>query len=198
MPKKNTKDKRKSSRPKKRDPTGRENTMTHYNGPIHLPSASESTRPVKVNSTYYAAATTSAGGVIDVVFGNSPAVLAEWSSWQSLYHQYRVLGVKLEYVPVKNVANWAYGFGQTVVDRSNSAALGGITAATNHESVKIHQMYNTWTREAKMSGVQDGGWIDIQSPVATFYVKCYSAGNSTIQTIGGFFLEYLIEFRVKS
>ncbi len=175
-----------------------ENAMILYKGPVHLPRSGDSARPVKVNGYYYAAATTSGGGVIDVVFGSSPAVLNEWTTWQSLYHEYRVLAIELKYIPVKNVANWSYGIASTVVDRQTSSALGSITAATNHESHIAFQMYEKWTRTARMMGNPDDKWMDISSPASTFFIKCYSTGNATIQTIGGFFLTYLIEFRTKA
>jgi hypothetical protein len=193
--KKGSKSTRKSSR--KTSGSGDSQAIS-YNGPIHLPGTLSSVKPIKINSTYYTACTTSAGGVVDVVFGNSPAVLNEWSTWQGLYHEYRVLGMELKYIPIKNVANWAYGFGTSVLDRENSSALGSTTAATNHESMIVHQMYNSWSRTAKMSGTDESVWLDVASPAAKFYIKLYSSGNSTIQTIGGFFLEFLLEFRVKA
>lgn len=194
MPKKNS-----GKRSKKRsNRSGSENGLILYKGPVRLPRSGDSARPVKVNGFYNAACTTSAGGVVDVVFGSSPAVLNEWTSWQGLYHEYRVLAIELTYIPVKNISNWAYGVGSTVVDRQTSAALGSVTAATNHESHVAFQMFNKWTRTARMMGNPDDKWTDISSPISTFYIKCYSSGNSTIQTIGQFFLTYLVEFRTKA
>lgn len=193
-PKSNKKSNKKRSNTRR----GNENTALLYRGPVQLPSSYDSARIIKVNGTYYAAATTSAGGVIDVVFGSSPAVLNEWSSWQGLYHEYRVLAMELKFVPVKNVANWAYGVASTVVDRQSSASLGGYVAATNHESHQDQQMYNAWKRTARMMGNPDDAWIDISAPVAKYYIKCYSSGNAAIQTIGAFFLKFLLEFRTKS
>ncbi len=187
-----------NKKPRSNTRSGSDVATPAYRGPIHLPSNMSSTKPVKINSTYYVAATTSGGGVIDVVFGNSPAVLNEWTTWQTLYHEYRVLGMELHYVPIKNVANWAYGIGLSVVDRESSSALGSITAATNHESCEIHQMYNTFKRKVLMSGTDEATWKDISTPVAQNFIKVYSSGNATIQTIGGFFLEFLLEFRVKA
>ncbi len=169
-----------------------------YNGPIMLRGADNAIKTTKVNGTYVVNATTSGAGVIDLVFGNSPAVLNEWTTWQSLYHEYRVLGIELEYVPIKNVTSWAYGVGMTVVDRETSAALGSQTAAANHEGVRKHQMFNSFKRKATMNGVDEADWLDISSPVSKFFIKIYSSNNATIQTIGQFFITYLVEFRVKS
>ncbi len=169
-----------------------------YRGPIHVPGRDNQTQVYKVNQVYTAAATTSAGGVIDVVFGNSPAVLSNWSTLAAEWNEYRVLGIELEYIPIKNVASWAYGTANTVVDHDVSAALGSINAACQHESFQCSSMYSRWRRVARADGVEEMDFVPTTSPSATYYIKCYSDGNATIQTIGRFYLTYLLEMRGKN
>ncbi len=169
-----------------------------YTGPVKLPNHDEAVLTQKVNSSLTVAATTSGAGVIDLVFGNSPASLPDWTSLAAIWHEYRVLAMELHYVPIKQVASWAYGIAHVVVDRKNSAALGGITAAIQHESCELSTMYSPWKRVIKAQSVEEDGFVSTASPSATQYIKVYSSDNATIQTIGRFYLTYLLELRGKS
>ncbi len=168
-----------------------------YKGPVILPTSSEQVLTQKINETYMVAATTSGGGAIDLVFGDSPAVLSDWASLASMWHEYRVLGIKLTYVPIKQVASWAYGVAHVTVDRKSSAALGGITAATQHESCRVETMYSKWFREVKSESVEELDFYSTSSPTAMKYIKVYSSDNATIQTVGRFYLTFLLELRGK-
>lgn len=168
-----------------------------YTGPVHIPLGQQQALVQKINDTYQAAATTSGGGAIDLVFGNSPAVLNDWSTLAATWHEYRVLAIALKYVPIKQVASWAYGPAHVTVDRKSSAALGGITAAIQHESLQLHTMYSPWEVSAKAESVEDLSFASTSSPVASFYIKVYSSDNATIQTIGRFYLTFLLELRGK-
>ncbi len=185
---------KRSNKPSKRN----EQAVQIYRGPVTIPSSMNAGHIVKVNETYATAATTSGAGVIDLVFGNSPAVFNQWSTWASLYHEYRVLAIELEYLPIKNVSSWAYGIGISVADRQTSATLGSITAAINHESAQKHQMFQNFKRTVRMLGTPDANWVPTASPAATNYIKVYSFNNATIQTIGYFFLKFLIEFKTNA
>ncbi len=169
-----------------------------YRGRIHLPQGFNQDIPIKMNQALQVAATTSGAGVIDLVFGNSPASLSDWTALSGMYNEYRCLGLELRYVPIKQVASWAYGIAHTVVDHDVSSALGGINAALQHESCKMYTMYSEWNRDAKASGVEEFDWIPVTAPVSNFYIKVYSSDNATIQTIGRFYLTYLLEFRGKN
>lgn len=172
-------------------------TQFAYKGPVKLPNHGQGLTQ-KINETLQVAATTSGGGAIDLVFGNSPASLADWSSLSGLWHEYRVLAMELHYVPIKQVASWAYGPAHVVVDRKNSTALGSINAALQHESCEISSMYQEWKRVVKAESVEEDGFVSTSSPTATQYIKVYSSDNATIQTIGRFYLTFLLELRNKS
>ncbi len=166
-----------------------------YLGPIHLPSNKNQTGMVRFNSSFVVNATTSGGGTIDLVFGNTPTAIGNWTTFQGIFNEYRILGFEVEYVPYKNVATWSYGSAISVVDHDASASLGSQTVALNHESALKHTMYQNWRRSARAEGVEEFDWIPTASPTAQYYVKVYSTGNSTIQTIGQFFVTIMIELR---
>ncbi len=201
---------RRNNNNQKRVGSGRRTTKTYgtdpvdfariarYRGPVKLPNHDEAVMTEKVNDSLQVAATTSGGGVIDLVFGNSPASLTDWTTLASVWHEYRVLAMELHYVPIKQVASWAYGPAHVVVDRKSSAALGGITAALQHESCEINSMYSPWKRVVKAQSVEEIQFTSTASPSANMYIKVYSSDNATIQTIGRFYLTYLIELRGKS
>ncbi len=168
-----------------------------YKGPIHIPMAEQQVLTQKINGTYQVAATTSGGGAIDLVFGNSPAVLNDWATLAGSWHEYRVLGMELKYVPIKLVASWSYGPAHVTVDRKSSAALGAITAALQHESCKVETMYSKWQRAAKSESIEDLAFVATSSPASSYYIKVYSSDNATIQTIGRFYVTYLLELRGK-
>lgn len=197
MPKKN--DKKSSRKSGSRGTSGSSVVaVPTYRGPVKIPGRDNQTLVYKTNQVYSTASNTSAGGVYDLVFGNSPAVLSNWTALSAEWNEYRVLGLELVYEPIKNVSAWAYGTANTVVDHDVSSALGGVNAATQHESFMEFSMFRRWSRKARACGVEEMDFIVTTSPSATFYIKVYSDGNATIQTIGRFYLYYLIEFRGKN
>ncbi len=168
-----------------------------YKGPIQLRSVSQQTYVEKMNVTLQTNATTNVSGVMDLVFGNSPASLSQWTTLAGLYNEYRVLGMKLEFTPIKQVSTWAYGISYTVIDHDVSAALGGAAAAAQHESYMQLGNYSRWSREARSNGIEEFDFISTASPAAQYYIKVYSSANTPSITIGVFALTYLIEFRGK-
>ncbi len=171
--------------------------QSQYTGPIVVPNAQNEILVQRFNECYVVACTTNGSGVIDLAFGNTPTLLNDWSGLQAVWNEYRILGIELEYMPVKNIANWAYGVAHTVVDHKASAALGGIAAASEHESYEMKSLFQSWKRTAKSSSFEEMSFIDTSSPAASYYIKVYSSGNTTSQTIGYFALRYLLEFRGK-
>lgn len=189
---------RKSSSGKSAMSTGGAMITPTYKGPVKIRGRENQTLVYKTNQVYSTAATTSAGGVIDLVYGNSPAVLPNWAALAAEWNEYRVLGIELVYEPIKNVSAWAYGVANTVVDHDVVTALGGINAACQHESFMEFSMFRRWSRSAKASGVEEMDFLPTASPGATYYIKVYSDANAAIQTLGRFYLYFLLELRGKN
>ncbi len=168
-----------------------------YKGPVKISGSELATNTVKFNATFNVAATTNVSGVIDTVLGNSPASLTDWASLAATFHEYRVLAMELEYVPVKNVATWAYGVHHLVVDHESNAALGSIAAACEHDSLSVHSGYSGYKKIARAAGTEEIGFVPTSSPVSYYYLKCYTSGNTPSITLGQFYLTYRLEFRGK-
>jgi len=170
-----------------------------YKGPIKLKSEKDQALTEILPMNFTGAIASSAGGIIDTNYSSDPSSygLSDWTNFQGLYVEYRVLGVRLEYFP-----NNRYNKSTTVctplivlVDRE-VGTLGGYQVAMSHESATKHSLEDPWIKEARMNGPDEAQWIDTTtSPSSIYYIKFYSDGLSVSTTYGRSFVYLLIEFR---
>lgn len=89
--------------------------------------------------------------------------LPQVSSWQLVFDQYKILGVKVEYVPVCSAANINTLYNgnalalqtlnsqfnpimQCVIDYDDASALGSENAALAYANCKTYRIYRPWKR----------------------------------------------------
>jgi hypothetical protein len=142
--------------------------------------------------------TTDGGGVNAVVWSNNPTVAANWAGAAAVFDEYRVLQLRVEFDPIRfNGQLIAQAPIASVTDMDTATALTGYSLAAQYSSDTIHPGGVSWVQNAYMSGPQDSGFVSTASPVANFWIKTYTAGNTASTTIGRATVCYLVQFRGK-
>jgi len=169
-----------------------------YRGPLKPLGSSEQQH---LTTTYLATVgnfTSSAGGVLNNVFNSNPSACTNWSDLATSFHEFRVLGMRLEYFPInrysKTTTNCEPMVG--ITDRtSDVTALTSYGQAIGHESATKESLEDPWIREVRMNSSEEAQFQETVAPAVVFSMKFY-ADTLTINTpYGKYFLYYLVQFR---
>ncbi len=140
----------------------------------------------------------SSGKVVDV-FSNNPSSLAQWSSLIAVWDEYRVLNMRVAFIPGFPVGGSTF---QTilpiasVVDRDNSTVLGSYSDAQSFGSFQEYGGAKPFHRDVPLSNSgEDNGFIDTSNPIANGWIKFYCAGANASQPFGRVQRTFLIQFR---
>jgi len=147
---------------------------------------------------YDTAVTSDGSGIINAVFSNVPTGAQNWSSYASVFDEYRVLGMEISFCPL-----WASGGSSAqywapishVVDRSDSTALTGYSLAERYDSHVRTAGQKGFKHIVQMNSTDGSGFIDIGSSSATAWIKLFSSGNSLSLTVGRMDVKYVVQFR---
>lgn len=166
-----------------------------YSGPIRLPFTYEQNTIATTNSSYYGAFTASAGGVCDFVLGSGLITsIGDWSSISAGYHEYRVLGMEMDFQPSVSYTS-SYPPLVWVADRGNNGTLGSYAAGANHESAILKSSRYPHKTTIKMIGVEESSWIQVGITTSTIYIKVYGSAFASVQTVGAYLLTFLLQLR---
>jgi len=200
MPPKKSKQKKKGSPSKSSYMTVKEldPSCTSYYGPVTSPSTMSNTKPNTILLIQEMALSSSGAGVINATFAKDiPTSCTDWSNLDSTYDQYRVLALEVKYFP-----NQSSGSANTftpllsVVDRDVITPLASYAAAANYDSLKEHVLDRPFKRTMKMSGTQDGVFLDtLAVPSASGAIKFFATGLTNSVSYGRVIVYYLIQFR---
>jgi len=172
--------------------------QTRYTGPIILKGSKTSERTEKMNTSVLYTLAANGSGIMDLVYASGDVTsITDWASLALVWHEYRVLGMKLTFAPTETkTTTTAYPPHVSVVDRDNATLLGGYAAASTHDSVKLHQ---TWAKgygvSCKMNGPEESVWTPVGTTFSSMWIKTYSQGYSASQVIGLALLTFCLEFR---
>jgi len=142
----------------------------------------------------------SGSGTLTTVYANDPSGAANWSTLAAAFDEYRVLAMRL------NFEAFSFHGGNlitvrapiaSVIDYDTSAGLTGYTLANQYSSIIERPGGSTWNRTAYMSGVENAGFLSTMSPAPTFWIKLYSANNSTSLNLANARIEWIVQFRGK-
>jgi len=174
--------------------------MALYNGPTRLPRSLNGRDTIIRRLINTANVTASAAGVYAIAFGNDPSLYQQWSTFQGIYREYRVLSMKFHYEPDQQYSNtstnvfgspWITAF-DTAADTTNPATY--VSVATYGGSVLVNSA-RPWTRTYKMGGIEESGFKVTSSPASTVTLKAYLSGVTNSATIGFYLAEILVQFR---
>lgn len=168
-----------------------------YRGPIIPRQTLESNITETAVLIQETALSSTAGAVIANVFGNSPSSAANWADYNTVYGEYRTLGMRLEYFPTNRYSKTTTTCRLLAVadDRRNSTAYGSYAAICSHQSVRKHSLEDPWRHEIKMSGPEEAQFLAVNGPVSNSWIKLYADGLSVSTEYGILLVYYLVQFR---
>lgn len=170
-----------------------------YHGPIVSKAEKEEVDSITLPLNFTGVITSSAGGVIDASYSTDPSsyALADWTNIAGTWHEYRVLGMRMEFFP-----NNRYSKTSTVctpmivvIDRASAGLLGSYQAAMDHSSAKKVSLEDPWVKEYRMSNVAESAFIPVGSPVAHAWIKFYADSLSVSTQYGRAFVYLLLQVR---
>jgi len=193
--------KKKKSRSASKAKSPAENA-TSYQGPVAMPRAMLARATVEHELTATTTVTSTAGGVINNVFVNSPAGSSEFSSLALLFEEYRVLGFEIHFVPF--YPHW----GSTTALAQNQAPLvhwpqrnAGTAAPTTYTGAyqyagaKVSSIQDEWRESIKMSGTLESEWVNTSAPISVAAVAVFGSGFSNSIQYGIAFSRWLLQMR---
>lgn len=180
--------------------------VSTYTGPSRLPVTVTPPSIVQELQKFSVAGITGASILGLAVSSNDVYALSEVTSyWANLYQEYRVLSVRLEFIP--NFANalnlnataalttTAQLTWYTVVTRDDTTP-SSYSGLQNDSSLRIFPLNERWFREAKMSGTAESQFTNIGGPppvpiaIKTFIGTFAGAINIAM---GEFVARYIVE-----
>jgi hypothetical protein len=174
-----------------------------YRGPAKLPRGfgQEDTMTTQINLA--GDLSSSASGTLTTVFNTASQVTSstDWTSFANLYTEWRMLSAQIEAVPYSKYnkpTTDALAPVWSVCTRETATALASITAASQFDSVELHEPSTRWVRTMKMIDAGEGSWVQTGTVPASddvMYIKLYSAGNANSITLYSYIARYIIQFR---
>lgn len=174
-----------------------------YRGPARLPRGfgQEDTIVTQVNLA--GDLQSSASGTLTTVFNTASQVTSapDWTSFVNLYTEWRMLSAQIEVVPYSKYnqpTTNALAPVWSVTTRETATALASISAASQYDSVELHEPSTKFVRTMKMIDAGEASWIGLGSVPAsgdTMYIKLYSAGNANSINLYSYIARYMIQFR---
>jgi len=173
-----------------------------YNQLAHYESKAQSTRVVKKRLTYQVNAASSGGGIFQGTFiSMNPGSAAEWSSWSSEFDEFRVLQVRITYLPRNHYNSGSQRTGMLLAyDNDSSPTVTSVSQVMQYGTCVFGLMDDILRAEwSRPTGGKNTAipWIDVGSPSLSVGSVLYTATTSVSNSViyGDVFAEYLVEFR---
>lgn len=170
-----------------------------YTGPIIPPTAKGELDTHTQLIGYTALLQSSGAGQITTYFVNNISAATDWASLASLYKEYRVLAIKVDYMPYNRYSK-ATSTTTTpaiiAVDRSgNTTTPSSYDELMQYSSAQKKSLEDPWSFSCKMSGTEEAQFRPTTSTAPGFGFKFYSDSLSLSTTYGRYFFYWLVQFR---
>jgi len=139
-------------------------------------------------------------GNVSNVFSNDPNNSAYWSSISSNFEQWRVLGVRMQFVP-----SYASGGSVTiykspliyVTDFDSSAVLTSYALARTFSNAREVPSTKPFTITAVEDDSSAANWNDVQTavPVNSLWIKFFGTGFTASSPLGRVTIDYIVQFK---
>lgn len=139
--------------------------------------------------------TSDASGIALLQLSNNPSFCSNWSNLAAPFEQYRVASFSWTYEPVRTFGTAVFAPVASCIDRDDSTALTGYSAAARYSSYELAPGQAPIHRYARASGINELGFIPCTTPVADLWIKAYSSGNSVSSTLGRYVAKYRVIFK---
>jgi len=179
-------------------------TGTVYHGGTRLPSEVRGDSLVTVRVANATIVASSGGGTLFESYSNDPSIYLDWSAWNQLYLEYRVLATTLRFVPYdvgfdSNAAS-AVPLQRAMVmwiSRGPSAlsAPVNLAAAYDNDGAIVHNMGKEFSRTVRMNGIGDAAFGSVFTPSASWFLNVFSNTLTPSTTYGTVFTDALVQFR---
>lgn len=138
-----------------------------------------------------------AGGAIADVYGNSPTGSPNWADTNTVWGEFRVLGMKVRFYPNNRYSKTTTTCVPLVVcvDRRVSTALASYDAGVSREAHRLLSLEDPWTEQVLMDGSEEAQFQAVSGPVSVSWIKLYATGLTVSTTYGKVFVDYLVQFR---
>jgi hypothetical protein len=167
-----------------------------YSGPIPTRTSENGIVSILRDEIEY---NTGSGTSFVSILDNNPSGADNWSEYSTAWAEYRVLAIKLEYVPqyVVNTTNIASApLVHSVLHTSTITSPTGYSTALSIGDAKLGNTMTRFTREWRMQGVDEATWITTTAPAASSLAFTSSAFNATTGVLYGIgLITYLVQFR---
>jgi hypothetical protein len=150
---------------------------------------------------YDVALISSAGGVINQILGDYPVSSPDWASFILLYGEYRILSMKVQFVPTVTgavIGTLAYNTLYLVLDLTSSAtALSSYTSAANYPVKKIGSLNSPMQLSHKMVGIEESTFTSTGASLFDYVFKFYADTLTATTTYGHVIVTFHTQFRAR-
>lgn len=170
--------------------------MLSYRGPIPTRTAENG---AVVLLREIATLSTGAGTSFNSIIDNNPSGCDNWSEYSTSWSEYRVLGIRFEYVPqfavntaVVNVSPLVH----CILHMKSNPAITSYPQAFSYGDSHLGHVCRRRLMEWRMSTPEEASFLDTNAPagVAVAYTN-YAEGLTTATQYGILFVTYLVQFR---
>jgi hypothetical protein len=142
---------------------------------------------------------TGVGTAISANLDNNPSGTDNWSEYSTSWSEYRVLGVRFQFVPqyaVNTAAIASSPFAHSVLHMKSAPSIASYGQCFSYGDSRFGHINKPFSREWRMNSAEEGTYIDCSSPALTAYIFTYYADSLTAATIYGIlFRTWLVQFR---
>lgn len=139
-----------------------------------------------------------AGGVLATWLVNSITSAPDWSTLSGDWAEFRLLGVRAEYMPWNRYSKTTTTVTPAivVVDRAGVPFTPTSYAQLmNYSSAEKKSLEDPWIMEARMDGAEEGSFVSTTSTSVQLGFALYADGLSVSTTYGRYFYYWLVQFR---
>jgi hypothetical protein len=170
--------------------------VLEYKGVIPRAASEEGIVAILRDIVSYA---TGAGTSFVSYLDNNPSSTDNWSEYSTSWSEYRVLGIRFEYVPTYAVNTAAITSGplaHSVLHMKATPAIASYSQALSYGDSKLGHTAKKYVDEWRMASAEEGTFLDCSSPSGTAFVQtAYADTLTTGTTYGTVFRTWLIQFR---
>jgi hypothetical protein len=171
-------------------------SLLAYRGPIPY-NASETGITTILRDEF--SLSTGVGTAISANLDNNPSGTDNWSEYSTSWSEYRVLGIRFQFVPqfAVNTATVATSpFAHSVLHMKAAPSITSYGQCNSYGDSRFGHVTKPFSREWRMNSAEEGTYLDCSSPSLTAYVFTYYADSLTAATIYGIlFRTWLVQFR---
>jgi len=168
-----------------------------YKGPVVARSNKQEEAIVSTLLTVSGSLSSDSAGKFITFLSDNISLATDWTSYSAAYSEYRILGIKLIYMPVNRYSKVTTITTPAIVaiDRAKVSLPTSYAQLMQYESARPVSLEDPWSIEAKMNGIEDAGFVPITTVYTGFGFPLYGDGMSASTMYGKYFFYWRVQFR---